>query len=823
MGMFEIGKRYVVVAKREYFPLLFSYKNNNPSLNIKFIEPNELVSKISFTFAKDPTPLLIKRGIDYSNAKKYIHLFLVGDLSKNKKILDVFNAIPKDYVAKDEYGLEEIKRSELFFFEMDEDIELPSLCKRNNIPYRNIGIEDLGIKKINTTESHPPIIYFPNKYVQFFYFYSIIRERLLKEDVKDKIHIAVDDAADDYYAHLFSSLFDVPTIITTRREFISVPSVKEKMKKIYNEKSFSFSEEELKDSSLKVLHELITTYSLTELSDFSYAYANLLEIVAGNTCVEASSNKGILESNDFAIGDGLDHYVSNFKHDVFYKVETDKDVLSDKELLEIGANTSYIKTALDRRLKTNYLQYNSIKILSLAKQHLTDKIFDSQFIEEFGWENDIEIFKDEGKGVLTSQAEKMYLANKLDKSFYKDKFQEIRSYDNSFTGLDAALYAKDNKWSVSKIEKYIQCPFAYYMSFLLPSVNDDYHSRWRGDLIHSLLERINDKDYSFEKEWAKAKGKYIKEVEEKGFVFDKKEEGLLEILHYHLERIIPRFLAQNTYMTLDEKTPYAYEIPFKITLYDANDEECIFSGRIDKVIRTHNIEKNKDYYTIIDYKTGSESFILTNTIMGASTQLPFYAYALENMDYDDPNNAKVKELIEGATFAGFGIKHIYSSSPSPKNIYCKNGKLTSDAIYYNTRVSGMSLDSKDYITSFDLTALNEKGEIKQHGGDFLSKTKGTTFISPEKNSKENIVKGSNLPKYNMNDLLEDSITGILEAIRHIKACDFIIAPTSIKDLNKPGDRDLKCSYCPYRDICYRKFENIADYHSLIAKHYGLKK
>lgn len=824
MSVFEEGKRYIIVAKREYSPLLFSFKNNNPSLNIKFIEPNEFISKVSFAFSKDPTHLLIKKGIDYSQAKKYIHLFLVADLSKNKKVRDIFNSLPKEYIAKDEYGLEEIKRSNILFFEMEEDIELPSLCERNGIEYKKIRIEDLGIKKVNSLDEHPPIVYFPNKYAQFFYFYSVIRERLLKEeDAKDKIHIAVSDEADCYYVHLFSKLFDIPSIVASRREFISIPSVKEKMKKIYEGKSFLFNEEELKDSSLKVLHDLIIEYSLPELDDFSYAYANLLEIVSGHTYIEASSNKGIYVSNDFSIGDGFDHYVSNFRHDVFYQVETDKDVLSDKELLEIGANTSYIKTALDKRLKTNYLLYNSIKILSLAKQHLADKIFDSQFIEEFNWDKDIEIFDDKGVGVLTSQAEKMYLANKLDKSFYKEEFQEIRSYDNSFKGLDSSFSMADNKWSISKVERYIQCPFAYYLTYLLPAVSDDYHSRWRGNLIHSLLERINDKNYSFEDEWEKAKEGYIKDVNKKGFVFDKKEEGLLEILHYHLERIIPRFLTQNTIMTLDEKNPYGYEIPFEVTLYDFDGEECIFSGRIDKVIRTHNIEKDKDYYTILDYKTGSESFILTNTMLGASTQLPFYAWVLENMDYGDPNNPKTKELVENAIFAGFGIKRVYSNSASPKNIYCQKDMVCTDGIYHNTRISGMSLDSIDYLVSFDSTSINDKGKIKSNGGTYLARTKGGTFISPEKNSQENIVKDSDLPKYNMADLLNDTINGIFETIRHVKRCDFPIAPTSTKNLNKLGDMDLKCSYCAYRDVCYRKFEDIANYHKLIMGHYKLKK
>ena len=58
-------------------------------------------------------------------------------------------------------------------------------------------------------------------------------------------------------------------------------------------------------------------------------------------------------------------------------------VLTDAELQAEGLNPSYVRTALDRRLKLNFLRYSKIAMLSRVEEHLQDKIYDSPFLEEF--------------------------------------------------------------------------------------------------------------------------------------------------------------------------------------------------------------------------------------------------------------------------------------------------------------------------------------------------------------------------------------------------------------------------------------------------------
>ena len=168
-------ERYLIVTRKEYFPLLFSFKNAHPNLSLKFIEKRDFFSLLSFSFKEDPIPYLIdeEQGIDYSLAKKFLHIIQVGDLSKNPKVKKLYEKIPSELLSYDEYGLTELKRSHLLFLEMEDDYELHSFAKRYDISLDNIDISfsDLEIP-LNDRFSSPNIIYFPNKFTHYIYLYS---------------------------------------------------------------------------------------------------------------------------------------------------------------------------------------------------------------------------------------------------------------------------------------------------------------------------------------------------------------------------------------------------------------------------------------------------------------------------------------------------------------------------------------------------------------------------------------------------------------------------------------------------------------------------
>ena len=91
----------IVVADFDYQSVVFRYKNSHPELDIKVINRNELINKISYSFKKDPIPFLISKGIGYKKAnfkRRYNELFPLRRLrrchadfvSPNNRLLHFF-------------------------------------------------------------------------------------------------------------------------------------------------------------------------------------------------------------------------------------------------------------------------------------------------------------------------------------------------------------------------------------------------------------------------------------------------------------------------------------------------------------------------------------------------------------------------------------------------------------------------------------------------------------------------------------------------------------------------------------------------------------
>ena len=822
-------ERYLIVTRKEYFPLLFSFKNAHPNLSLKFIEKRDFFSLLSFSFKEDPIPYLIdeEQGIDYSLAKKFLHIIQVGDLSKNSKVKKLYEKIPSELLSYDEYGLAELKRSHLLFLEMEDDYELYSFAKRYDISLDNIDISfsDLDIP-LNDRFSSPNIIYFPNKFTQYIYLYSHIRDEIFSHpERKDKIQIVYSDEADRFYMNFCSKLFRLPVSALSKRNLLSFSKVNQKVKQIFESKDFSFSDEEIEDPSLLSLETLIQKYRLDKLKSFSFAYSNLLEILSDTCLKQEETEGGLLTTTSFYLDPESEYYVTNFKHDVFYHIESDKDALPDQELLELGANTSFAKTAMDARLKLNYLKYNNVALLSRVRQHLNEKLFDSEFVEELNWGKKIQLYKNDKEGCYTSLAEKLYLTNQLDKSFYYKRYGDIRSYDHSFKGIKGDILPKDKPYYLTDLESYIRCPFAYYLKKALPLKDDDPHNRYNGTLIHTLCEHLFHKEYDFEKEWARAKEIYKKSCEKDSYPYGPYEDVCLSVLEYRLRRIIPILRSHNESMHLHEIKNDS-ELSVSFTLEGKEGTHYAFKGKIDKLVLTEY--KGKTYYTIIDYKSGKESFIPENVFLGSSVQLPLYYYALKNVNLEEKNNASFKPFLEESQFGGFGIQHVYASSAKTFFKDDSSSLLTEEGVLAKTKLRGLFLDSKDYYTSFDVTSVDlDKDKFIAHGGTYLSK--GKLFISEEKDCHDNFIlsqkdkKEKNFPLYNLHILVNDAVQSMIQTIENIKSCKFPILPSPSGSLKGTNPNNSSCKNCLYKDVCYHDSNDFKSYAKEIKQHFPKEK
>ena len=166
-------KKRIIIAPKEYLPLLFRWKNAHPLERVKFITPSDLLDLVSFRFKADPIPSLIQKGIAYTKAKKYVRLFrlcvLDGDLKAK------FDLLPEGITETDPYGEKELKEAEVAFLELQEDKELHGLLDRHGIPYADITIEQLGIKPKRKENEFPEIRHYPDKYSRFFDLFASMR------------------------------------------------------------------------------------------------------------------------------------------------------------------------------------------------------------------------------------------------------------------------------------------------------------------------------------------------------------------------------------------------------------------------------------------------------------------------------------------------------------------------------------------------------------------------------------------------------------------------------------------------------------------------
>ncbi len=799
------NKKSLIVCKNySYYPFLFKFKNTHPEFDIKIIDRNSLIDKVSYRFKKDPIPyLMVEESIEYSKAKKYVELLRVCDASKNEKLNNLMSHLSNnDYLTKDEYGLFELKQYEnIYLFNMSNDNEVINLLSRNDITVKCISFSDLEIEG----NKWPEIIYFQNKFLQYFYIFSDIR-RLIEEkpECKDNITLLIDDG-DEFHVQVVADIFDIPYYTNLSRSLITEPKIKEKLGMFLANKNFDFEYEE-SDEALSTLSSLINKYRLKEIKEFDEAYSNLLEIVSSFNISEVTNKSGIAVTSKFNFDPNQIIYVTNFRHGSFYKEFSDSNVLTDKELEEVGANPSYVLTKLDKEAKLGYLKYNNIMMLSRVKQHQSDSIYDSQFIEEFGLKKSIKQEQYNVNGKYTDKAYQIVTCDQYDKAFLRTAYEKkyVDSvYDHSFKGINGTTYVPHNGfWSATKLERYVLCPFQFYLDKIIPCENDK-HAAYRGTLLHKVLESVYRSSFDFEKSFEQGVKAYKEQTERENVPFTSKEEVYIEIIHYWAKRIIPAIRKQ-----VNEGANVIYndrdaEIKFTYTLRDEFGNKYPFTGSIDKVLWTEF--NGHKYYTIVDYKSGAERFSPASVCVGGSTQLPLYYYA-------SINSNKADQISNNFTFGGVVIKPM--NFPSLKAAFVEKDNASISNTLKGLRMVGITRNDNDYFKSIDNTAFTDKGNLKSYGGTYLRKTDETFG---EVDAKESIVP-NNFGSYNFNDLIEDAIKSSIDAIKKINSNEYPIKPTSF-NLAKFDQNRLACSYCGYRDVCYRKLQDAKDYSEDIKEHF----
>lgn len=364
---------------------------------------------------------------------------------------------------------------------------------------------------------------------------------------------------------------------------------------------------------------------------------------------------------------------------------------------------------------------------------------------------------------------------------YQDiaKYNEILNYTRQDSNLEEQtlthLYDKKINSSVSKLEQFKRCPFAYYTKYVLNlKERKEYvmSSLDTGSFMHEVVEKFS---------------KFIvaKNIAWQDLVLDEKKKQLAkdkidEIVDKLFEEEYSKYLTSARYVVLKSKMkkamertifaiadsfnhsefrPLGYEIEFEkdalfapIEVELDNGKTLLLRGKIDR-IDSLNIEDNT-YLRIVDYKSSDKNLKLSDVKSGISLQLMTYMCAmLENKEklaaqnvipaalsyftmsnkilsipnYEADDNKIAEKVKEALKLRGIYIKDIEILKKLDNNI--ENGKES------YLEVTTRKINNADKVLpqeTFIGECKNVRNILKDIGEEII---KGNVKIKPNKDIK----------------------------------------------------------------------------------------
>lgn len=346
------------------------------------------------------------------------------------------------------------------------------------------------------------------------------------------------------------------------------------------------------------------------------------------------------------------------------------------------------------------------------------------------------------------------------------------------------LYGEPSYASVSRLEKFTACPFAYYVQYGLGARERKIYRLSPPDVgtfMHAVIERFSglllEQNISwreFEREWCSAKvaeiiDEMLKRMQGAGLSGSKRYTALT----LRLKRVITRavwLIAEH--IRRSSFDPIGYELDFSergklppITIELDSGEKILLTGRIDRVDALKTAEGT--YLRIIDYKSGSKDFKLSDVFSGLQLQLITYLDALwENSVPGIP-----RPVLPG------GMLYFRIDDPLIKG----SSKLTEEAIekeiMKQLKMKGLLLADVKLIKEMDNTI------------------EGSSLIIPARINKGDVLGKSSAASLEQLKLLRKYVRKLLKGL-----CGEIMkGNAAIKPYKKKNT--TSCQYCGFGAVC----------------------
>ncbi len=278
----------------------------------------------------------------------------------------------------------------------------------------------------------------------------------------------------------------------------------------------------------------------------------------------------------------------------------------------------------------------------------------------------------------------------------------LHSKNNAYS-----LFGKNIRISASKAECFHNCKFMYFCKYgmqAIPRRRAELNPLEYGNVVHYVLEKLlKNHDTSILSDSAQLKEKIAVYLEEYlNNVMggsDMKSARFLYLFRRLVETLSVLAVQLSEEFAKSLFRPEAFELPIdgvgvkplKIPLSDGT--EISVGGKIDRVDVFHN--NGKSYVRVVDYKTGSKEFVLSDILSGLNMQMLIYLDIIcsENSSsepagivYSPASMGKVK-----------GIRGETSFDLERQEMLKKNGLIMDDSDVINAMEIGMEkkVDKKE--------------------------------------------------------------------------------------------------------------------------------
>jgi len=354
----------------------------------------------------------------------------------------------------------------------------------------------------------------------------------------------------------------------------------------------------------------------------------------------------------------------------------------------------------------------------------------------------------------------------------------------SYEALDS-LYKKDMVTSVSRIERYVECPFSYFLRYNLKiKERADYRVRNvdLGNIFHEALELFTAHLHTNSLDWGGMGYSEIDKIVEELFV-GFAEKGKSDIFTYdaktgyvleQVKKISKRSIwALGSHIKSGNFKPLAAEVSFDsdagITV-DINDRfRFMLTGRIDRVDLMER--SGETYVKIIDYKSGAKKLDITDVYYGRQLQLLTYMGALAS------HGDKILGIVD---------------KPKPGGLFYF--KFDNPIAEYNENVAEGDI-YKNILGQFKMSGLTVKDNVIIEGIDSnIAKSSAIISVNLDKNGEYTSRSEALVSKAEFEHLINFTRDKISEIGRKIISGNIEA---------KPYKRGMRsgCDYCPYISVC----------------------